>query len=211
VPAGFDIVGGAEGAVMRTLTYLVAVSADGLIAGPDRADPTGFWPIGEDYVEHLVAHYPETLPGAARTALGVTAAGTRFDTVVSGRRTYEIGLAAGVTNAYPHLRHVVFSRTLGLSSDPTVEVIDSDPVEAVRAMKLEAGKDIWLVGGGDLAGTLYAEIDSIVLKLSPLTLGSGIGLFGSSASFDVRRWRLVDHVVLASGVGFLTYEAESAS
>jgi dihydrofolate reductase len=195
---------------VRTLTYFVAMSVDGFIAGPDRADPTGFWPIGEDYVEHLVTEYPETLPGAARAALGVPAAGTHFDTVVSGRRTYEIGLAAGVTNAYPHLRHVVFSRTLGVSPDPTVEVTGSDPVETVRALKLEAGMGVWLVGGGDLAAALYTEIDRIVLKLSPLTLCSGVGLFGASASFDVRRWRLVDHVVLASGVGFMTYAAEPA-
>jgi dihydrofolate reductase len=195
---------------MRALTYFVAVSVDGFIAGPDRADPTGYWPVSEDYAEHVVAKYPETLTGAARAALGVTAAGTHFDTVISGRRTYEIGLAAGVTNAYPHLRHVVFSRTLGLSPDPAVELIHSDPVEAVRAFKVESGKDIWLVGGGDLAGALYAEIDRIVLKLSPLTLGSGVGLFGSSGPFNVRGWRLVDHVVLASGAGFLTYAAESA-
>jgi len=195
---------------MRALTYFVAVSVDGFIAGPDRADPTGYWPVSEDYAEHVVAKYPETLTGAARAALGVTAAGTHFDTVISGRRTYEIGLAAGVTNAYPHLRHVVFSRTLGLIPDPAVELIDSDPVEAVRAFKVESGKDIWLVGGGDLAGALYAEIDRIVLKLSPLTLGSGVGLFGSSGPFNVRGWRLVDHVVLASGAGFLTYAAEPA-
>ena len=113
---------------MRTLTYFVAVSMDGFIAGPDRADPTDFWPIGEDYVEHLVANYPETLPGPARAALGITAPGTHFDTVISGRRTYEIGLAAGVTNAYPHLRHVVFSHALDLSPDPRVEVVDGDPV-----------------------------------------------------------------------------------
>jgi dihydrofolate reductase len=194
---------------MRALTYFVAVSVDGFIAGPDRADPTGYWPVSEDYAEHVVAKYPETLTGAARAALGVTAAGTHFDTVISGRRTYEIGLAAGVTNAYPHLRHVVFSRTLGLIPDPAVELIDSDPVEAVRAFKVESGKDIWLVGGGDLAGALYAEIDRIVLKLSPLTLGSGVGLFGSSGPFNVRGWRLVDPVVLASGAGFLTYAAES--
>jgi dihydrofolate reductase len=195
---------------MRALTYFVAVSVDGFIAGPDRADPTGYWPVSEDYAEHVVAKYPETLTGAARAALGVTAAGTHFDTVISGRRTYEIGLAAGVTNAYPHLRHVVFSRTLGLIPDPAVELLHSDPVEAVRAFKLESGKDIWLVGGGDLAGALYAEIDRIVLKLSPLTLGSGVGLFGSSGPSNVRGWRLVDHVVLASGAGFLTYAAESA-
>jgi hypothetical protein len=57
------------------------------------------------------------LPGPARAALGVTAEGTHFDTVVEGRKSYEVGLAAGVADAYPHLRHLVFSRTLTESPD----------------------------------------------------------------------------------------------
>ncbi len=92
---------------MRRLTYFIAVTLDGFIAGPDRADPTGpdgFWPLTEDYVRHLVAEFPETLPAAARRALGVTAPGTRFDTALMGRRTYDVGLAAGVPDPYPHLR-----------------------------------------------------------------------------------------------------------
>lgn len=195
---------------MRKLVYFIASSVDGFIAGPDRADPSGpdgFWPIGRDYVEHLVRHYPETLPAAARSALGVSAPGTRFDTVISGRRTYEIGVSAGVTNAYPHLRHLVFSRTLAASPDPSVEIVSGDPREVVRALKQEEGKDLWLVGGGDLAGTLYDDIDQLIVKLSPLTLGRGVGLFGDAARFDVRRWELVDSTVLPSGVTFLTLEA----
>jgi dihydrofolate reductase len=105
-----------------------------------------------DYIEHLVAEFPETLPAAARNALGVTASGGYFDTALMGRRTYEIGLAAGVTNAYPHLRNLVFSRTLAGGTDPSVEVVADDPVE--RALKGEPGAGLWLVGGGSLAGAL---------------------------------------------------------
>lgn len=192
--------------LLRKLVYYIASTLDGFIAGPDGADPTGpggFWPIAEDYVRHMVAEFPETLPGPARAALGVTAEGTRFDTVLEGRKSYEIGLKAGISDAYPHLRHVVFSRTLQTTD---VEVVAGDPVEAVRALKQEDGKDIWLVGGGALAGALYPEIDRLIVKLAPLTIGSGIPLFGAGAGFDVRNWALTDHVRLDSGSLFLTYD-----
>ncbi|MFG3140626.1 dihydrofolate reductase family protein [Streptomyces sp. NPDC048211] len=194
---------------MRKLVYYIASTLDGFIAGPDGADPTGpdgFWPIPEDYVGHLIAEYPETLPGPARAALSITAEGTHFDTVVEGRRSYEIGLKAGVNDAYPHLRHLVFSRTLGESPDPAVEIVATDPVARVRELKEEEGKDIWLVGGAELAGSLYSEIDTLIVKLSPMTIGAGIPLFSHKATFDPAAWTLTDHTVLGSGAAFLTYE-----
>lgn len=194
---------------MRKLVYYIATTLDGFIAGPDGADPTGpdgFWPIPADYLEHLVANYPETLPGPARTALSVTAEGTCFDTVLEGRRSYEIGLKAGITDAYPHLRHLVFSRTLTESPDPAVELVATDPAEKVRELKREDGRDIWLVGGGELAGALYGEIDRLILKVAPMTIGTGIPLFSRTAAFDPRTWELTDHTVLGSGAAFLTYD-----
>lgn len=198
---------------MRKLVYFIASTLDGYIAGPDGADPTGpegFWPIPEDYLRYLVAEYPETLPGPARQALAITAAGNRFDTVLEGRRSYDIGLKAGVTDAYPHLRHLVFSRTLAESPDPAVEIVSGDPIAKVRELKRQEGKDLWVVGGGELAGALYPEIDQLIVKLAPLTIGTGIPLFGRSAVFDPRTWELTDHIVLDSGVVFLTYTRTSA-
>ncbi|WP_410660267.1 dihydrofolate reductase family protein [Amycolatopsis sp. lyj-112] len=193
---------------MRKLVYYVATTLDGFIAGPDGADPTGpdgFWPIPSDYLEHLIAEYPETLPGPARAALNVTAEGTHFDTVVEGRRSYEIGLKAGVTDAFPHLRHLVFSRTLTESPDAAVELVADDPIATVQKLKQEDGKDIWLVGGAELAGALYPEIDRLVLKMAPLTIGTGIPLFSRKATFDPQSWKLAGHKVLESGAAFVTY------
>lgn len=189
---------------VRTLTYLVASTLDGFVAGPDGADPTSFWPIGEAYLAHLVAEYPETLPGPARAATGITAPGTRFDTVVEGRRSYEVGLAAGVPDAYPHLRHLVVSTTLAEAA-PSVELVRTDPVERVRALKAEPGRGIWLVGGATLAGSLLPEIDELVLKLGPITLGAGIPLFGRDAPAGLRAWRPAGHTVLPDGAAFLRY------
>jgi dihydrofolate reductase len=193
---------------MRKLVYYIASTLDGFIAGPDGADPTGpggFWPIPDDYVRHLIAEYPETLPGPARQALGITAQGTRFDTILEGRHSYEIGLQAGVTDAYPHLRHLVFSRTMTESQDQAVEIVPGDPVATVRELKKQDGKDIWLVGGGTLAHALYPEIDRLIVKLAPLTIGAGMPLFGRAAAFDPRAWQLTDHTALSSGTLFLTY------
>lgn len=51
----------------------------------------------------------------------------------------------------------------------------------VRELKRAEGLDIWLCGGGQLAGHLAAEIDRLVLKRYPLTFGTGIGMFGTRA------------------------------
>ena len=193
---------------MRQLVYCIASTVDGFIAGPDGSDPTGpdgFWPVAQDYIEYLATELPEILPGPARRALSVTAEGTHFDTVLEGRRTYEIGLKAGITDAYPHLRHLVFSRTLTASPDPNVEFVATDPVAKVRELKQEDGKDIWLMGGSELAGALYPEIDRLIIKLGPLTIGTGIPLFSRDTAFDPRSWQLANHTVLASGAAFLTY------
>ncbi|MDG4826089.1 dihydrofolate reductase family protein [Asanoa sp. WMMD1127] len=198
---------------MRKLVYYIAATLDGFIAGPDGADPTGpngFWPLPADYIQHIATHYPETLPAPARAALSITAEGTHFDTVLEGRRTYEIGVQAGVANAFPHLRHIVFSRTLTESPDPAVELVATDPAETVRDLKRRDGKDIWLIGGAELAGALYPEIDRLILKVGALTIGAGIPLFSRTTAFDPRMWQLTDHVVLDSGAAFLTYDRPAA-
>ncbi|WP_327354992.1 dihydrofolate reductase family protein [Streptomyces sp. NBC_01304] len=200
---------------MRNLVYYIAVSIDGQIAGPDGSDPTSgpdaFWPIAEDYVQHLATEYPETLPAPARAALGITAEGTRFDTVLEGRRTYQNGLDAGVTDAYPHLRHLVFSQSLTESPDPGIELVNGDALAKVRELKQEDGKDIWLMGGGELAGALYSEIDQVIVKLAPMTIGSGIPLFAQKTPFGPAQFTLTDHKVLGSGTIFLTYTKKKSA
>lgn len=190
---------------MRRLVYLVAVTLDGFIAGPDGGDPSGsdFLPVTPDLVEHLVTTWPETLPGPARDAMGVSGAGAHFDTVVEGRRSYDIGLAAGLTDAYPHLRHLVVSGTLD-GDDLPVEVVDGDPVARVRELKAEGGRDIWLVGGGTLAHALLPEIDRLVLKVNPSVIGDGVRLF--AGPFTHARFEHVDQMDLPGGVRVVTLD-----
>jgi dihydrofolate reductase len=161
---------------MRALVYFVATTLDGFIAGSDRGDPD-FFPFEGPHVADLLAEFPEMLPGHARAPLGLDGDNQRFDTIVMGRTTYDIGRAVGITSPYPHLRQIVVSTSITTAPDPAVEVVGHDVVDRVRALKAEQGKDVWLAGGGRLAASLVDEIDELILKVNPVVLGAGAPLF----------------------------------
>jgi dihydrofolate reductase len=161
---------------VRELTYFVAVSLDGRIAGPG-GDFSAF-PTTGDHLEMIAADYRDTLSAPGLAALGLTADRSRFDTVLMGWNTYAVGLPFGVDNPYPHLRQHVFSRS-ARTTPAEVQVLADDPVRVVRALKAErGGSGIWLCGGGLLAAALAQEIDELVLKVNPVVLGDGPSLFG---------------------------------
>ena len=164
---------------MRSVTYYVAASADGYIAGPDGQ--FDFFSFDGDLADWILKEYPETLPVHAREALGIADRDNRrFDTVVMGRRTYQPALDAGIASPYPHLRQIVFSTTLATSST-SVEVTGTDPLARVRELKDSgSGAGIWLAGGGLLAGALSTEIDELVIKRNPIVLGDGVPLVDGS-------------------------------
>lgn len=194
---------------MRKLVYLVASTLDGFIAETSRDDPSGtVFELEGDHALALAEEYPEMLPAHVRAHLGTTDVPHRhFDTVLEGRVSYEMGLALGVENAYPHLRHLVFSTTMGEPADPAIEVVRTDAVERVRELKAEEGQDIWLCGGGSLAAALRDEIDEIHLKLNPVLLGAGAQLVDppTTGPAPVDRFRLVSTRPFDSGVVLLVY------
>ncbi|MFI5906076.1 dihydrofolate reductase family protein [Dactylosporangium sp. NPDC051541] len=185
---------------MRKLVYYVASTIDGFIAGP--AGETEFFPFEADLREFIRSRYPETLPTHVRPHVGIPdgTPNLAFDTLVMGRATLEPALQAGIARPYAHLRQYTFSRHLQKGS----EVVDRDPVEFVRELKQQDGLDIWLCGGGDLAGQLLGEVDELVIKLSPVIAGQGIPLVRTG--FDPIRFTLVSTTPLESGVVVLTYE-----
>jgi dihydrofolate reductase len=165
---------------MRKLVYYVACTVDRYIAREDGSFDC-FLSEG-DHLADLFTEFPETLPVHLREALGVTAENRWFDTVLMGRNTYEVGLPFGVTSPYSHMRQYVFSRSMKESLDNGVELVSGDPVALVKDLKQEDGLDIWLCGGGALAGTLYSEIDELILKVNPVVIGSGIPLFAGAVA-----------------------------
>jgi dihydrofolate reductase len=111
------------------------------------------------------------------------------DTMLMGRKTYEIALILsngqkqkkrkGKRTFCSSMRNYIFSRTIKEAPDEDVAIISDDAAGFVRNLKAEAGKDIWLMGGGELARSLFAEnlVDEISLNIHPVLLGSGIPLF----------------------------------
>jgi dihydrofolate reductase len=182
---------------MRKLVYYVASSIDGFIAGP--AGEIDFYPFEADLAEFIRTRYPETLPTHIRPMVGIAddAPNLVFDTLVMGRGTLDPALKIGITNPYAHLTEHVFSRTLpGAQS--------GDAVEFVRKLKQEDGLNIWLCGGGDLAGQLLDEVDELVIKLSPVIAGGGVPLV--RRNFNPTRFTLMSTTPLESGVVVLHYQ-----
>ena len=99
-----------------------------------------------------------------------------------GNATYPVTLTVD-TFPYPEKTNYVFTR--GTPPDtPHVRFISGDIAAFVRALKEEPGKDIWLVGGGQINTIMLNAglIDELILTVFPLALGRGIPLFAPGAT-----------------------------
>ncbi|MEU0083971.1 dihydrofolate reductase family protein [Streptomyces sp. NPDC006274] len=190
---------------MRKLSYFMAASIDGFIGAPDgEADFFTRLATG-DFLEYLRSECPDTLPTAARRALGVDdVPNSRYDTVIQGRASYDLALKAGIASPYAHLREYVASASIQESPDPNVRIVSGDVVDAVRELKKEEGLDIYLCGGASLAGQLIGEVDELVIKTYPVVLGSGMPMFASPfqiADFSLDSVRAFDNGVIVRQYG----------
>lgn len=106
-----------------------------------------------------------------------------FDTVLLGRKTYEVTRRQGGGGGMPSMQAYVFSRTLRQADCPGVTVSDS-PAETLAALKKTSGKDIWLFGGGVLFSSLLqlGLVDSVEVAIIPVLLGGGVPLLPHPAS-----------------------------
>lgn len=185
---------------MRELVYYVAVTLDGYIAGPDHQFDQFL--VEGDHMAVGIDQYADAIPTDLATQLGIQQSRTRFDTVVMGANTYAAGLPDN-PNPFRHLaQYVVTSRSYDDAENLTFT--DADPVELVRSLKEQPGRDIWLCGGAHLAAQLVGEIDRLILKRQPLLFGSGIPLFGPSP-YAATRFDRVAHRDFDSGVAFTEF------
>lgn len=191
---------------MRELIYYVATTLDGFIAHEDGSLDGFGW--DDEYGADLLQSYPETFPAHLRGGEFSKADNRLFDAVLMGRKTYQVGLLEGVTCPYPTLDQYVFSRSLTSSPDKQVNLVCQNAVGAVRSLKQQAGKAIWLCGGADLASTLFAQglIEKLIIKLNPVLFGAGIPLFAAGIQQTVLE--LTGSKVYKSGHAVLHYRVK---
>jgi dihydrofolate reductase len=144
----------------RKVIVHIATSADGYIARSDgdlewltsRPAPEGFY--------------------------GMNAFMKSIDTKVLGRKTYEVSLRMGA-KFDSKSRNIVFSRRPSPADAPSgVEFVNDAIGPFVSRLREQPGKDIWLVGGGEIIASFLDEqaIDEFVISVTPVFIGEGIPL-----------------------------------
>lgn len=102
-----------------------------------------------------------------------------IDTILMGNKTYEQVLSFGGDFPYKNKKNFVFTRNTEKISDKNVVFIAAKIESFVQQLKQHKGKDIWLVGGGQINTLLLNAglVDEMVLSIHPTILGEGIALF----------------------------------
>jgi len=176
---------------MRKVILYTAVSLDGFIAGPDDdlnwlTDPENPNP---DPNEYGYLDFLETI-----------------GTTLMGYKTYRIILAMGEPFPYTGKENFVFSRKDHPADGNPVRFISGDLPAFVGQLKQQPGRDIWLVGGGQINGLLLEAglIDQMILTYVPAVLGSGIRLFGDFSGYS--RFSLQKTELLSGSMVQLIYQ-----
>ena len=169
---------------MRRVRYSVAMSLDGFIAGPKGESD---WIVMDPEIDF-------------------EALASSFDTVLLGRKTYEVARQMGGGPEMPGMQEIVLSRTLRQSECHGVTVSD-DARNTVVKLKAEPGKDIWLFRGGSLFHSLLGMglVDTIEVAIIPVLLGGGVRLLPDPA--ERAKLKLTKHRVYAkTGTVALEYD-----
>ncbi len=170
----------------RKIILYIAASLDGYIAGPNHE--LDWLPTGQDY------GYKEFIAG--------------IDILLVGRKTYDLMIEHGWWD-YPGMKAYIFSRQPGqMAKDANVTFIAGDPANVVAEIRKTDGKDIWLVGGGELAKSFLDTglVDEAVIAIVPVVLGDGIPLFPKGTRRT--KFRLTELRKFDSGLIMLNYIVE---
>ncbi len=164
---------------MRIVTYGAACSLDGFIAPSDGSMD---WLHFSRDVQEVMSTYWASI-----------------DTMLMGRKTWEVAVGQGGGGGGGGMKGIttyVFSRTLDRVGHGA-DLVREDAGEFVRRLKEQPGKGICVMGGGELAQSLFAAgvIDEVGLNVHPILLGSGVPFFrdaGRRISLELAESRVID-------------------
>jgi dihydrofolate reductase len=148
---------------MTRAIFYTATTLDGFIADPDDSLD---WLMRQDQDEKGPLNYGDFITGIGATVMGST--------------TYEWVLAhsekTGEPWSFSMPAWVMTSRDLKPVEGADIRFAKGDVTTVYDEMVAAAdGKDVWVVGGGDLAGQ-FADaglLDEVIAYIAPVTLGAG--------------------------------------
>jgi dihydrofolate reductase len=171
---------------MRKIILSLGISIDGYIARRDGTFDFLFMP--RDFMHEFAAF------------------NASIDTVIMGRKTYDVAKDQGEDSFEPKMKTYVFSRTLPPGEREGKTFVNASPQALVEEIRRHKGKDVWLMGGGEIARDfLKADlVDELHLGVVPLLLGAGLPLFPSE--FPQRNFELIENKSYSRGLISLKYK-----
>jgi dihydrofolate reductase len=189
---------------MGKVVVFVNLTLDGVMQAPARPDEDRRG--GFEYGGWATPYADPGIGKAAAESMATTGA------LLLGRRTYEDfyrvwpsrtdnPFTAVLNNALKYVASTTLQEPLAWSNST---LLGGDAAEDVARLKEQPGKDIVILGSGELVKSLILHnlIDEYRLLIHPLVLGSGHRLFAGSAPFALR---LGDIKTTSTGVVTATY------
>lgn len=188
------------------------VTLDGVMQAPGRADEDTRGGFAHGGWASQRSSQPDPEIGAA---IGVRMA--QSDGLLLGRRTYEEllttwnsrgGMFKDALNAAP--KYVVSQTLTDPLPWPNSTLVGGNVADAVAELRSRPGREIHIMGSGQLIETLVAHqlVDEFLLMIFPLVLGCGRRLFSGDTYMELD---LVDAKATSSGVVIATFRRNSPS
>lgn len=190
---------------MRKLRVMEFLSLDGVMQAP--GDPNEDTEGGFEHGGWALPYHDDVLAGKVAEGMAET------DAYLFGRKTYEKFAAywptarkeIPFTDPLNKTRKYVASATLQDVQWQNSSLIKRDLAAKVSELKQQPGKNIAVLGSGQLVQTLMQEdlVDEYFLTVYPILLGRGKRLFRDAD--QMTRLRLVESKTTSSGGVMLTY------
>lgn len=162
----------------------ITTSVDGYITGPDDGPGKGLGEHGEQlhaWVFGGLWSYGEDVHGepAPDDAAWLEESIAQLGAVVGGRWTYEAAEHWGGTNPWDKPFFIVTHRPEEQPEGDAFTFVKGVPEAIERAREAAGGKDVHVMGGGDVIRQALAAglVDELTIIVAPVVLGGGKRLF----------------------------------